>query len=128
ERDGRVRPDHALNRGMRNVPLMPQRDVLHCWKRVGAHHACKAGQVLAQHWVALVRHRRGSLLPGREVLLRLKDLCALEVPDLDSETLDRGGYDTKRHEIMRMPVAWNDLRRDGLWPQPHLLPHIRLNP
>ncbi len=37
ERDGGVRPDHALHRGMRDVALVPKRHVLHGRHRVAAH-------------------------------------------------------------------------------------------
>ena len=58
ERDGRIRPDDALDRGMRDVALMPEGDVLHCRERVGADEAGEAADVLREHRVALVRHRR----------------------------------------------------------------------
>ena len=65
ERHRGVRPDHALDRGMRNVALVPERDVLHRRHRIGAHHAGEPGEVLRQHRVALVRHGRGALLALR---------------------------------------------------------------
>ena len=63
ERDRRVGADHPLDRGMRDVALVPQRDVLQRRDDRRAHDAGEAGQVLAQHRVALVRHRRRALLP-----------------------------------------------------------------
>ena len=39
ERDGRVRADHALDRGMGNVALVPERHVLQRRRHIGAHHA-----------------------------------------------------------------------------------------
>ena len=48
---------------------------------LGKRHAGKAGEVFGQHRVALVRHRRGTLLPGREIFLRLQNFGALKVAD-----------------------------------------------
>ena len=47
---------------MGDVALVPQRDILQRRGDVAAHHAREAGQVLGQHRVALVRHRRRALL------------------------------------------------------------------
>src|SRR3712207_7145854 len=55
-------------------------------QRIGANHAGEPGEVLGQHRVALVRHRRGALLAFREILLRLQDLGALQVADLDRKS------------------------------------------
>ena len=49
ERDRRVGADHPLDRGMRDVALVPQRDVLQRRRHRRAHHAGEAGQVLGQH-------------------------------------------------------------------------------
>ena len=59
------------------------------------------GQVLGQDRVALVRHRRGALLPRREILLRLAHFGALQVADLGGEPLDRRGDQRQRHEELR---------------------------
>ena len=48
ERDRRVGADHPLDRGMRDVALVPQRDVLQRRDDRRAHDAGEAGQVLAQ--------------------------------------------------------------------------------
>ena len=63
ERDRRVGADHALDRGMRDVALVPQRDILQRRRHRRAHDAGEAGQVLGQHRIALVRHGRRALLP-----------------------------------------------------------------
>ena len=54
-----------------------------------AHHAGEAGEVLGQHRVALVRHRRAALLARGEELLGLAHFGALQVADLGGEVLDR---------------------------------------
>ena len=71
EGDGGVGADDALDRGVGDVALVPERDVLHRRQAVAAHEAGEAGEVLAQHRVALVRHGRGALLAGREEFLGL---------------------------------------------------------
>ena len=55
--------------------------------RVAAQHAREAGDLLGLDRVALVRHRRGALLPGAERLLHLAHLGALQVADLGREPL-----------------------------------------
>ena len=62
QRDRRVGRDYALDRGMRDVALVPQRDVLQRRRHHAAHEAGEAGDVLRQHGIALVRHGGGALL------------------------------------------------------------------
>ena len=47
--DGGIRQDHALHRGMRDVALVPQRDVFEGRLHVGAHHPRQAADLLAGH-------------------------------------------------------------------------------
>ena len=61
---------------------MPQRDVLHRRNNRAAHDPGEARQILGQYRVALARHRRRALLPGREILPDLAHFGALEVADL----------------------------------------------
>ena len=61
--------------------------------RRAAHHAGKAGDVLGEHGVALVRHGAGALLALGEELLRFQHFGALQVADLDGDPLDRRGDD-----------------------------------
>jgi hypothetical protein len=88
KRDGGVRPDHALDRGVRNVALVPQRDVFHGGNDIGAHDASKPGEIFRQHRIALVRHGRRTLLALGEEFLRLQHFRALQVADLDGQPLD----------------------------------------
>ncbi len=93
-----------------------------------ADHAGEAGQILGQHRVALVRHRRAALLAGREIFLGLEHLGALQVADLGRQPLDRGGDHAQRREEHRVAVARDHLGRDGLDRQAHLLRDMRLDP
>ena len=66
EQDRRVGQDHALGARVRDVALVPQRDVLDARLGVAAQHAREAGDALGRDRVALVRHRaRALLLPAR---------------------------------------------------------------
>ena len=94
---------------------------------VAAHHAGKPGEVLGQHRVALVRHRRGALLALGEELLRLQHLGALQVADLGREPLDRGGDHAEGREIHGVAVARDHLGRDRLDGEPHRLGDMRLD-
>ena len=114
---GRVGRDHALDRRVRDVALVPQRHVLERRHGVAAQQARQARQVLAQDRVLLVRHRRGALLPLAERLLRLADLGALPVADLDRELLDGGAEQRQRVEELGVAIALHDLRGDGLGAQ-----------
>ena len=55
--DGSVGTDAALDRRMRDVALMPKRDVFKSRSDRGADEPRKPGQVLCQDRIALVRHR-----------------------------------------------------------------------
>ena len=118
ERRGRVGGDHALGRRMRDVALVPERDVLEGRDARSAHHAREAAQVLAEDRVALVRHRARALLTEREGLLGLADLGALPVTDVGGEALDAGGDEGHRAEELGMTVARDHLRAHGLGAEP----------
>ena len=97
-------------------------------RHIAAHHPREAGEVLGQHRVALVRHRRAALLPRREIFLGLEHLGALQVADLGRQPLDRRGDDAQRREEHRVPVARDDLGRDRLDRQPELGRDMLLHP
>ena len=108
----RVGEDHPLDRRVRDVALVPQRDVLEPGAEVPAQHPRQPAELLALHRVALVRHRRGALLlPGPERLLHLAHLGALQVADLRRELLDARADARARVEQLRVPVAREHLRR-----------------
>ena len=87
ERHAGVGEDHALDRRVADVALVPERLVLERRRRVAAHHAREAGDVLEPPRVALVRHRRRALLARAELLLHLAHLGAREVAQLDGDLL-----------------------------------------
>ena len=107
----RVGHDHALHRRVRDVALVPQRDVFHAGGEVAAQHAGETAELLALHRVALVGHRARALLrPGPERLLDLAHLGALQVTDLERERLDRGPHRRARVEHLGVTVAGEHLR------------------
>ena len=90
ERDEAVGQDDALDRRVRDVALVPERDVLERRVAVAADEPRQADDLLAADRVALVRHRRRALLTLRERLLDLADLGLLQAADLEREFLERG--------------------------------------
>ena len=97
--------------GVRDVALVPERDVLQRGRRVAADHAGQAADALALLGVALVRHRGGAGLAGQEGLLGLAQLGALHVADLHRELLQRGRDQRQGRDELRVPVALEDLIR-----------------
>ena len=96
EREERVGDDDALGRRVRDVALVPERDVLEPDERVPADDAREPADPLGDDGVALVRHRRRALLALAERLLHLGDLGAREVPDLERERVERRRDDRER--------------------------------
>ena len=126
EQNRRVGQDHALDRGVGDVALVPQRDVLERRLSVPAQHAREPGDLLALDRVALVRHRARALLPGAERLFDLAHLRALQVPDLGREALQPGPRERDRAQQLGVPVARDDLRGDVLALDVQTLQHARL--
>ena len=107
----RVGDDDALGRRVRDVALVPERDVLEPDDGRAADDAREAADPLGDDGVPLVRHRRRALLPAAERLLHLGDLGAREVPDLERELVERRRDDRERGEELGVTVALEDLRR-----------------
>ncbi len=128
ERDGGVGADIALDRRMADVALMPERHILQRRGDIAAHHAGQAGQILRQHRIALVRHRRRALLAGREIFLGLQHLGALQVTHLDRQSFDRRGDHAQGREEHCVAIARDHLGRDRLDRQAELARDILLHP
>ena len=120
EREERVGNDDALGRGVGDVALVPEGDVLEPDERGGTDDAREPADSFGDDRVPLVRHRGGSLLALAERLLHLGDLGPREVADLDGEALQRRCADRERGEQLRVTVALDDLgrRRLGLEAEP----------
>ena len=86
----RVGQHDPLDGRVRDVTLVPERDVLERGRDVAAQDPGEAAELLALHRVPLVGHRaRALLLTRAERLGDLADLGALQVTDLERERLDR---------------------------------------
>ena len=71
-----------------------------------------------------MRHRARTLLAGREILLGLEHLGALQVADLDRQPLDAAGDHREGGEIHRVAIARYDLCRYRLDRETELLSDI----
>jgi hypothetical protein len=105
---------------VRDVALVPQRDVLEAGQGRPSHDARETADPLGDDGVPLVRHRRRPLLPRAERLGDLGDLRPREVPDLERELVERAREHGQRREQLRVAVALEDLgrRRRRLQPEP----------
>src|SRR4051795_6712287 len=127
EQDRRVGQDDPLGARVRDVALVPQRDVLDARLRVPAQHAREAADALAHDRVALVRHRARALLLSRaERLLGLAHLGALEVADLGREALQPRAREGDRLQQRRVAVAGAARGRARLRGEPEPGQHARL--
>ena len=108
--DGCIGQDDALDGGVRDVALVPERHVLECRDGVAAYEACHARDTLAVDRVALVRHRGRTLLPRLEELLCLADVRALQVADLGGDLFHGTRDDSERRDELGVSVALDDLR------------------
>src|SRR3989441_7298039 len=97
---------------MRNIALVPERNVLESGLRVRAHHAGKSTDLLASNWIPLVRHCRRALLLFAEVFFGFSNFGALKMANFRGDFVERAGYHGKSSEISRMAVALNNLRRN----------------
>src|SRR5262249_48649231 len=95
---------------MRDVALVPQRDVLERRVAVAANETGETHDLLAADRVALVRPRRRALLAFCERLLDLADFGLLEAANLQRELFERRRGDRERREQLGMPIALNHLR------------------
>src|SRR5581483_8216102 len=87
---------------MRDIALMPERNVLKSRLGVAAQHARESADLLRGNGILLVRHGRGALLLFAEVLLRLADLGALQMAHLDGDLVERAADEGQRSEERRV--------------------------
>src|SRR4051794_27207303 len=118
EREERIRQNDPLGRGVRDVALVPEGDVLETDRRGAADDTGEPADPLGDDRVPLVRHRRGALLAGAERLLHLAHLGAGEVADLEGEPVERGCDEREDGEELGVPVTGHDLGGDRLRLEP----------
>src|SRR6185369_3581738 len=98
EGDEAVGKDDALDRGMRNVALVPERVVLECGTGICAQQSRKAHNLFAANRIPLVRHRRGTFLALRERFFDLANLGFLETTNLERALLESGTRNRQRRQ------------------------------
>ena len=106
---------------MRDIPLVPERNVLEPDGRMSADDSRKPTDPLRSDRVALVWHCARALLPTPEGLLDLPDLGPRKVADLGRKPIERRGQERKRVEQLAMTIALQHLRRGRGGSQPQLL-------
>src|SRR5437762_6659211 len=109
---------------MRNVALVPQRDVFERRLAVCANQPREPADLLASNWIALVRHGRRALLTLSERLLDLADFGFLKPTNLERAFLQRCRCNRERRQKLGVTIALNDLRRDRLGLQPEAVADI----
>src|ERR671918_280675 len=107
----RIRQGHALRRGVRDVPFVPEGDVLEADERITANQACDPADALRHDRVALVGHRGRALLAPTERLLDLAHLGPSEMANLEREPLQRRSEERQGREEIGMSIALDDLSR-----------------
>jgi two-component system, OmpR family, response regulator RegX3 len=110
ESQERIGDDHSLGARVRDIPFVPERDVLEPDRRPSPHDPREAADALCDDGIALMRHRRASFLCAAERLLNLPDLRPGEVPDLERESLERSGAEGQGREEPCVAVSRDDLR------------------
>jgi hypothetical protein len=112
---------------VRDVALVPERDVLQRRGDHAANQTGEAGQVLAQHRVALVRHRRGALLAGEKILLGFQTSvrCRWRI-SVARRSIEEAMTPSVAEEH-GVPIARDDLGGDRLGLQPELFGDIFLD-
>ena len=107
----RVGQGHPFHRAVRDVPFVPERDILEAGAEVAPQQAGQAAQPLRENRVALVRHGRTSLLAGAEGFFGLPELAAGQMADLGAHQLDGGADRGAGPEILGVTVTGDHLRR-----------------
>ena len=105
---------HAFNRGVGDISLMPERYIFHGRRHSSAHNPGKPSQVFGQDGISLMWHGGGAFLPRMEKFFRLQNLSALQMPDLNREPFYAAGDDAQYGEEHRMAITRNDLGRNRL--------------
>ena len=127
EQRSRVRADHPFDRGVADIPLMPQGHVLQGRQRVAAQQAGQAAHVFQLPRIALMRHGRRALLAGGKRLLDLKDLGALQMTQLGRNPVERAADHRQGREKSGVPVARDHLGGNGFRYEPQARTNSRFD-
>src|SRR5260370_40671179 len=102
---------------MRDIPLVPERDVFIGGLDVRSYHPGQPADLLARYRIPFVRHRGRTFLSFAERLLRLPDFGSLQMPDLERNLFERGGGQRERGNIRGMEIPRDDLGSNRRRPQ-----------
>ena len=112
EREERVGDHDALGRRVRDVALVPERDVLEPDERSCARTTRASPQIRsATTGFRLCGIADEPFWPRPNGSCTSRDLGAREMPDLERERVERRGDDRERREELGMAVALEDLGR-----------------
>ena len=127
EQRGRVRADHPLDRGVADIPLMPQGHVLQGRQRIAAQQAGQSAHIFQLPRVALMRHGRRALLAGGKRFLDLKNLGALQMAQLGRDPVERAADQRQGREKGGVPVTRDHLGGNGFRHQPQARTNSRFD-
>src|SRR5580658_10008481 len=96
---------------MRDVTLMPKRDVLKRSLCIRADHPGQSADLLARDGVLLVRHRRRALLSFGEILGSFPNFRALQMAYLERDLFEAAGESGERGHKLRMAIPLDHLGR-----------------
>jgi hypothetical protein len=71
-------------------------------------HTGQSGQVLVEHWVALIRHRQTACLACVDEFFCLAHLGSLQIMHFGGQPLGAASDDAKHAENARVAVAGTD--------------------
>ena len=94
---------------MRDVALVPKGDVFESGLGIRTDNPRQAADLLACHWVALVRHCRRAFLIFAEIFFYFADFGALQVANLGRKFVESACDDGERCQIIRMTISLNHL-------------------
>ncbi len=110
--DRGVGQDDALDRRVRDVAFVPQRDVFESRLDVRADDAGQAADLFAGDRVALVRHGGRTLLTFGERFFGFPNFGALQVAYFESDFLEETRDERQRRDPRGVAVAGDHLRGD----------------
>src|SRR5215218_3092903 len=112
---------------MRDIPFMPQSDILQTNNTVRSNHSGYATDAFRDDRIALMWHRAGTFLPFRKTFLRLADLGALPVTNIERKLFQRRGDDRKCGQILGIDVSLDHLGGNWRRLQPETCANTLLN-
>src|SRR5215217_3647390 len=94
---------------MRDIALMPKRDILQTNDTIRSNHSGYSTDAFRDNWIALMRHRAGTFLSFRKTFLRLANLSALPVANIERKLFQRRCDDRKCGQVLSVDISLDDL-------------------